>query len=105
MIKLFNTKEEAIEKLPLFALRKININGEEIALVRISNGIKAFKNACPHDKASLASGDIVNNTVVCPWHHYHFDLQNGVCLDADCGNLEFYRIQETPEGLYLLIEE
>lgn len=32
---------------------------------------------CPHQGASLSGGKCTKESIVCPWHHYHFDLKTG----------------------------
>ncbi len=102
MIKLFNTKEEAVKQLPLSALKKFKIEGKEIAIVCTNSGIKVFNNTCPHDGASLAAGEVAGDSIVCPWHHhYHFDLKTGACRDFDCDSLELYEVVENEEGIFI----
>lgn len=102
MIKLFETKEEAIKQLPLFTLRKFTIEGNELTIVLTHSGIKVFENKCPHDGASLAAGNALqNDVVVCPLHHYHFDLKTGKCQDFEYHPLQLYEVIENHEGIFI----
>jgi nitrite reductase (NADH) small subunit len=37
------------------------------------------RNSCPHAGGNLAAGDVAAGAVTCPWHHWTFDLDTGVC--------------------------
>ena len=39
-------------------------------------------NACPHASGNLSGGDVAGTVVTCPWHHWSFDLNTGVCTDS-----------------------
>ena len=105
MIKLFNSKEEALKQLPLFVLKKFTVKEKELAIVLTNSGIKVFDNACPHEGASLAGGEVlVTDVVICPWHQYHFDLKTGACSDFECGALKLYEVSETDEGVFITVD-
>lgn len=103
MIKLFQSKEEALKQLPLAVLKKFKVADQELAIVRTNSGIKVFQNACPHDGASLAAGEVHGEVVICPWHHYHFDLHTGKCKDFECAPLKLAEIIETSSGIFINI--
>jgi len=101
MIKLFNTKEEAEKQLPLFSLRKFKAEGSDFSMVRTNSGIHVFGDSCPHEGCSLALGDVVGDSIVCPWHQFHFDLKSGKCTDNICGDLKLYDVLEKEDGLFI----
>jgi UDP-MurNAc hydroxylase len=38
---------------------------------------------CPHAGSDLAEAEIVDGRIVCPGHHWHFDLESGRCEESD----------------------
>lgn len=49
----------------------------EILWVRSENELHAFKNKCPHQNKPLNDCWISEGNVVCPFHRYHFKLEDG----------------------------
>lgn len=49
----------------------------EVLLVKNKNEFSAFKNKCPHQGKSLEDCWIENDKVVCPFHQYHYSIENG----------------------------
>jgi nitrite reductase/ring-hydroxylating ferredoxin subunit len=49
----------------------------EVLLVKQQNKYSAFQNKCPHQGKPLNDCWIENNQVVCPFHKYHYSIENG----------------------------
>ncbi len=41
----------------------------------------AIDDLCPHMGASLATGDVQDGVVTCPWHAWRFRLSDGIWCD------------------------
>ncbi len=54
--------------------------GMEIALFRSDGQIVAMENACPHQGAPLADGDLQGGVLTCPWHGWTFSPGTGCSL-------------------------
>jgi 3-phenylpropionate/trans-cinnamate dioxygenase ferredoxin component len=76
-VKVANTSEVA----PGAALL-VNVDGKDIALFNIAGTFFAIENACTHEEASLAEGEIDGHEVSCPWHGARFDVRTGEVLCA-----------------------
>lgn len=59
----------------------VTIKNEEIAFFKINGEIYAITNECPHKKAPLGEGQIIDHSIFCPKHNWEFDLTTGECLD------------------------
>lgn len=60
----------------------VEVQGRKIALVKRFGKVYALDNTCPHLGGSLGRGTLKSNTVICPLHHWTFDLSTGKCLDG-----------------------
>lgn len=56
------------------------IDDLEIALVNLDGMFFAVKDICTHDQASLSEGELVGDTIVCPWHGACFSVRTGEAL-------------------------
>lgn len=60
--------------------------GQRVAVARVTNhetGFAVFENRCPHADGPLGQGRVKDNTVVCPWHFFRFDLATGKAVGMD----------------------
>ncbi len=72
-------------------------NGYVVLLVKHDDAFFLVKNKCPHQGASLTNAVCEDGKIVCPWHHYGFDLKTGRGAGL---YLENYPIEEREDGLY-----
>ena len=63
--------------LPDNVLQIVEIEGQKILLVKRNGKVYALENTCPHLGGSLGRGTLKANTVICPLHHWTFDLGTG----------------------------
>jgi nitrite reductase/ring-hydroxylating ferredoxin subunit len=83
------------EDFPVGKMQLLTVEGREIGVVRMKSGeLKAVRNHCPHKGAPVCKGFISGTALpsgvgemvwgregeilVCPWHGYEFDLNDGV---------------------------
>ena len=60
----------------------VEVSGRKVVLVKSASKIYALDNTCPHLGGSLGRGTLKNGTVICPLHHWTFDLSSGKCLNG-----------------------
>ena len=51
-----------------------------VAVCRVEDRFYAFDGKCPHRGAPLAEGVVQGNLLICPLHHFRFELSGGRCL-------------------------
>lgn len=62
--------------------RLVKMDGLDLAVFRRGGCLFALQNACPHEGAALAEGEVDGDYVVCPGHGFRFNLRTGACATA-----------------------
>ncbi len=70
-----------LDELPVKTLRRIDVNGTAILLVRDGHRLFALGANCPHAGAPLEKGALCNGRLVCPWHKAVFAIGDGRVLE------------------------
>ena len=75
-----------VSDLPVGRVKSVKVLAETIALYHTAKGFFASESRCPHrggplteGDVILAKGDITHDEIVCPWHLWGFNLENGLC--------------------------
>ena len=55
----------------------VEVQGRKVLLARSQGKVYALDNTCPHLGGSLGRGTLRENCVICPLHHWTFDLETG----------------------------
>ncbi len=70
------------EEFPPGQIKACKVADIDLAVYALSDGYYATQAACPHLKAPLAKGKIVDDRAVqCPWHRARFDIRSGEVLE------------------------
>ncbi|MCC9167648.1 Rieske (2Fe-2S) protein [Pontibacter harenae] len=98
--KIFSSEEEAKAQVPQRQLKQLVIDGHSICFAHTFAGFFAVQDACPHLGHSLSKGNYLNE-VICPWHSYRYNLDNGKECDWRTRNAISYPLKIETEGLYV----
>jgi 3-phenylpropionate/trans-cinnamate dioxygenase ferredoxin subunit len=77
------------------------VDGRSIVLFNLDGTIHAIDNSCPHNGASLASGQLEGCVLRCPAHGLRFDLRTG-CMPGT-GGLSLTTFPVRAVGLNLVV--
>lgn len=92
--------------VPKNEVRTINAAGKEFCVGHVEDGLFALQNSCPHASGPLGEGEIdANGNVVCPFHHYKFNLRTGKNTSGEGFYANNYPIEIRKDGIYLGIPE
>ena len=69
-------------ELPTGSKKSVVVNGRKLLVCHTDKGWFAADNSCPHRGGPLSEGDLIGDSIVCPWHVWTFDLQSG-CNDIN----------------------
>jgi NAD(P)H-nitrite reductase large subunit/nitrite reductase/ring-hydroxylating ferredoxin subunit len=89
------------------SMRPVMAGDKELLLVQLSDGkYYAVDGNCPHEGAPLYTGMLIDEKIVCPWHHACFNCKNGAVTEPPAmSNLKSYRIIVEDENIYVELEE
>lgn len=94
-----------VDSLPERAGQVFTINGNEIALFKLTNGeVKAVANRSPHPKGgTLADGLVSGNYVYCPLYDWKISLEDGAVQAPDEGQVDTYQVEVIDNKVFLHI--
>ena len=94
--------EEAAKRIPKGKLQLVKLGEQRICIAHTELGYTAVSDICPHLGESLSKGTInFLYEVICPWHGYRFNLQNGRECQQRTPDLEVHKIEMREDGLFL----
>ena len=88
--------------VPEMGGRYVEVGNRAIAVLRVTskNGgecdasqFRVMDDHCPHAGGSLSAGAIIDGCVLCPWHAWPFDVNTGICTDADSYRVKTYDVR------------
>lgn len=101
--------EEDAQKVKALAeqqLLPVEVAGKRICISKISGQYLAINNRCPHAGTPFHLGSCnKKGIVVCPTHHYKFDMKTGLSADGNHYKLPTYKIRVTSEGISIGIRK
>ena len=82
------------------------VNGKKITIGKKHDKLYACGYACPHAGGILADGHIdALGNIVCPLHHYRFNIENGRNTSGEGYFLKTYKVEVREDGVYIGMEE
>ncbi|ARS36240.1 Rieske (2Fe-2S) protein [Pontibacter actiniarum] len=100
--KVFASEAEAAQAVPQRKLRQLELGGRQVCFAHTQAGFFAVEDACPHLGYSLSRGNTnYLNEVICPWHSYRFNLQNGRECEYRSRNAVTYPVEVREDGVYV----
>jgi nitrite reductase/ring-hydroxylating ferredoxin subunit len=80
------------------ALLRIMLKQVPLVLVRHQGVLFAFADRCPHQGKPLNGGWVDDGHLVCPYHRFHFKLENGHARHGVCSHASVYEVKPTDAG-------
>jgi nitrite reductase/ring-hydroxylating ferredoxin subunit len=105
-LKLFNSKDELLERLDENGRLIIRIGERKLCLVLHNDHFHVFDHLCPHNKHSLFEGLInFQAEVVCPLHSYRFSLKDGQECEGRTAPLKVHSLGFEDSKVFLYLKE
>lgn len=83
----------SLAEVPQGRLLAMKIEGKSLVLTRIGSEVVCYHNGCSHLGVPLDGGDVENNVLTCPYHHFQYHLATGDCLTSPQTPLESYPVE------------
>ena len=78
------------------------IDDLEIAVFNLDGTFYAIKDVCTHEQAPLSEGELIGDTIVCPWHGACFSISTGEALSLPATEpVETFPVVLQGEEVYL----
>lgn len=78
--------------------------GPQVLLTRQRGQVHAFAPNCPHYGAPLEKGKIVNDRLICPWHHACFRVVDGtLCEPPTLDDLPIFEVREAEGRIWVQV--
>jgi len=85
--------------------RTFSVAGREIALFLVGGRYYALDDYCPHMGASLGTGDVYQEMVICNRHMWAFKLADGTCPDAPGLKAEAFEVRVEGDEIQVRVAE
>jgi NAD(P)H-dependent nitrite reductase small subunit len=82
--------------------KRIEVDGNEIAVFNFNGEFHAINDLCPHRGASLSDGFLDAGKVFCPWHCFDFNLKTGKCETVPSMSVRTYEVQVEDDNVFVL---
>ena len=83
--------------------RLIEVNGVSIGVFHHKGQWVAVRNHCLHAGGPIATGSLVGDTLICPWHGYRYNLLDGKLLADPSIALDLYPVELRDGEIVVLI--
>jgi len=93
----------SVAELPAIGgVRRVDVEGEPMAIVATDDGLFAIDDTCSHDEVSLSDGEVEGTTIECWLHGSKFDVRTGeaLCLPAK-RSVAVFDITIEGDGVYV----
>jgi nitrite reductase/ring-hydroxylating ferredoxin subunit len=78
--------------------------GKRIAVFKLGADYFAIDDACTHVGGPLSEGNIMGQSVICPWHGAQFNLATGQCTPPARGPLQRYPVRVNGSDIEVAVE-
>ena len=82
-----------VGEIPEGEAKAFALNDKMVAVFNLGTQYRAISDTCFHMGASLASGYVEDEVVMCPWHAWRFCLKDGTWLDNPKSGVDSYEVR------------
>jgi len=93
----------SIDELPgEGGVRRVDVDGNPVALIKTEGSLFAIDDTCSHDEVSLSDGDVDGHTLECWLHGSRFDVRTGEALCKPATkSVPVFDIKIEADGVYV----
>jgi nitrite reductase/ring-hydroxylating ferredoxin subunit len=87
--------------VPPGKIKKVVVNGKEVALYNVDGKFYATTTLCPHQGGPLDEGEIDGDQVICPWHGWMFKICDGSAVMNPRIKIKTYSVELVGNDIYI----
>ncbi|MDP6116786.1 MAG: Rieske 2Fe-2S domain-containing protein [Planctomycetota bacterium] len=80
--------------IPEGTMRSVEVDGQNLVLVRSEGTLYALKDRCPHQNEALSNGELCGGVLTCARHKWQFNVADGSCAGTGKGDVESIPVRE-----------
>lgn len=81
-----------VAEIPDGERKIVQVDGLSIGVFHHQGEWYALRNSCLHRGGPVATGDLVDGKLICPWHGYTFEIKSGRLVTDPSAKLEMYPV-------------
>jgi nitrite reductase/ring-hydroxylating ferredoxin subunit len=82
----------------------VQLNNADIALFRFNDKVYAFRDRCPHQGAPLSDGYTRDGCIVCLYHSWKFNIEDGSFINNETLKLKQYPGKEEDGQIFVMTD-
>ena len=82
-----------VGEIPEGEAKAFALDNKMVAVFNLGSKYLAISDTCIHMGASLATGYVEDEVVMCPWHAWRFCLKDGTWLDNPKSKVDSYEVR------------
>lgn len=91
------------EEIPEGSRRIVQAGSLSIGIFHYQGSWYALRNSCQHRSGPVATGDLQDGVLTCPWHGYQYKITTGELLTDPSAKLEMYPVEVRQGDVFLRI--
>jgi len=92
-----------VGEIPEGERKIIDLQGNSIGVFHHKGGWYAIQNSCLHRGGPVATGKLVDDHIICPWHGYTYNVMDGKLIMDPSARLEMYKVEIRGDEIHLRI--
>jgi nitrite reductase/ring-hydroxylating ferredoxin subunit len=92
-----------VGEIPEGERKIVQVNGLSIGVFHHKGNWYAVRNSCLHRGGPVATGPLNEDTLVCPWHGYQYNITNGQLLYDPSASLDMYAVSIKNHEVYMRV--
>ncbi len=83
----------------------VEMKERDIALYCLDGQVYATSDLCPHQGASLSTGTLKGEKIVCPWHQWCFNVKDGSSPMNPRLKIKTYEVKQEGEQVFVMLPD
>ena len=83
----------------------VEMKERDIALFYLDGIVYATSDLCPHQGASLSSGTLKGEKIICPWHQWCFNVKDGSSPLNPRLKIKTYEVKQEGDQVFVMVPD